>query len=178
MGKIMGEQCIEFLLSRRSIRVFEDKEVPEELVLKAIDVARYAPSAKNLQPWEFIIVKNRDTLNRLAEIHVGAQPLKRAKMAIIVLGDKEISPISYHVDASLAAMYLWLALHCLGLGAVWIQTLRNIEEIQKIVNAPPNKVPIAILAIGWPAEKPIPKERKRLEDIVHIDVYGSKLKKT
>ncbi|NPA97376.1 MAG: nitroreductase family protein [Crenarchaeota archaeon] len=162
------KQCIDFLLSRRSIRVFEDRDVPTDLLLKAIDVARYAPSARNSQPWRFYIVKRRDILDKLSAIHGGATPLRRAKAAIIVTSVPSESPASHQVDAALAAMYLWLALHCLGLGAVWIQTLRNVEEVRSIAGIPSSEVPIAILAVGWPAEKPSPKPRKPLESVVKI----------
>jgi len=160
--------CLEFLLSRRSIRVFEDRDVPMDLVMKAIDVARYAPSARNSQPWRFYVVKRRDVIDKLSEIHVGATPLKRAKLAIVVTSVPSESPTSHQVDAALAAMYLWLALHCLGLGAVWIQTLKNVDDVRKIVGIPDSEIPIAILAVGWPAEKPSPKPRKPLEQIVKV----------
>ncbi len=167
--------CKEFLVSRRSIRSFEDRNVPLELVLEAIDVARYAPSARNTQPWRVIIVRSRELLDKLSGIHSGASPLKKAKLALVVLANKNESPTSHVVDASLFAMYLWLALHCKGLGAVWIQTLRNIEAIRSILDVPEEYVPAGILAVGWPAEKPSPKPRKSVEEIVFLDKYGVRL---
>jgi len=167
--------CIEALLSRRSIRVYQDKDIPIQHVLKALDIARYAPSSRNSQPWRFIVVNDQNLLNQLSEIHPHANPLKRAKIAIVVLAVPEESPTSYMVDASLSTLYIWLALHCTGLGAVWIQTLRNIDEIRRILNIPENIIPVAILAVGYPAEKPEAKARKKLEDIVYINKYGEKL---
>ncbi len=167
--------CSEFLISRRSVRVFEERDVPIEMVLKAIDIARYAPSAKNSQPWAFIIVRERDKIEKLANIHAGATPLQRAPLAIVVLADMRASPVSYLIDGAIAATYLWLALHCLGLGAVWIQTLRNIEEIRKLLDIPENWVPVAILAVGYPAERPSPKPRKSLDEIVFVNAFGRKL---
>ncbi len=169
---MIAVDCREFLISRRSIRKFEPKEVPLELVLKAIEIARYAPSAKNVQPWYFVIVRDREKMARLAKIHPGAKPLENASLAIVVLADSYASPVSYLVDGAIAATYLWLALHCLGLGAVWIQTLRNIEEVRNVVNAPQNLVPVAILAVGYPAEKPEPKPRKSVEEITFFEEYG------
>ena len=61
----MSEKFIDFLLTRRSIRRFEDKEVPLDLLVKAVDVARFAPSAHNNQPWEFIIVTDKNRLEAL-----------------------------------------------------------------------------------------------------------------
>ncbi len=164
--------CREFLLSRRSIRYFEDREVPLELVLEAIDIARYAPSAKNTQPWRTIIIRRRDLLDKLAKLHAGARPLERAPLAIVVLAVPGESPTSYLVDASLFAMYLWLALHCLGLGAVWVQALRNTRDIREILKIPEDYVPIGILAVGWPAERPEAKPRRNIEEIVFLDEFG------
>jgi len=166
---------LEPLLSRRSIRRFEDREVPDELLLKAVDVARQAPSARNSQPWHFVIIKDREKLEELSKIHVGAAPLRNAKAAIVVLADIEASPHSYVADAAIAATYLWLALHCLGLGAVWIQTLRNIEEVRAVVKAPGRYVPVAIFAVGYPAERPSAKPRKPLKEVLSLEEFGRRL---
>lgn len=66
----------------------------------------------------------------------------------------------------------------MGLGTVWINSLRNIEEVRKIIKAPSSKVPVAIIAIGYPAEKPKIKPRKPLNQLVHIGTYGNKLSQT
>lgn len=171
----MSNACIEALLKRRSIRVFKDAEVPLETVLKAIEVARYAPSAGNRQPWRFVIIRESKRIEDLAKILRHSRPLVNAKVAVLVLANKEESPTSYMVDASLAAMYFWLALHCMGLGAVWIQTLRNVNELLEFVNAPQEYVPIALFAIGWPAEQPEPRERRQLSEITYLEKYGGSI---
>ncbi|MCD6114019.1 MAG: nitroreductase family protein [Thermoprotei archaeon] len=168
---------LKFLLTRRSIRKFKKKPVDLNLVLKILDVARYAPSAKNSQPWEFIVVTDEAVRERLSRIHMWASPIRKAPIAIVVVCDKDASPTSYHVDCANATMYIMLAAHALGLGTVWIQTLRNIDEIKEILKIPEGKIPIAILALGWPDEKPEPKPRKRLEEIVYMNTYGNKLLK-
>ena len=172
----MSDACIEALLKRRSVRVFKDAEVPLDMILKAIEVARYAPSAGNKQPWRFVIIREGEKLKDLAKILRYSRPLMNAKVAVMVLANKDESPTSYMVDASLAAMYFWLALHCIGLGAVWIQTLRNVNELLEFVNAPQNYVPVALFAIGWPAEQPEPKERKPLSEITYLERYGESVK--
>lgn len=168
----MSENYLEFLRTRRSIRIFKPEPVSDELIMKILDVARFAPSAKNNQPWEFIVVKRKDILDQLSRIHRWAKPIARAPLAIVVICDKKLSPISYHVDCANAAIYIMLAAHALGLGTVWIQSLRNIEEIQKILSIPSNKVPIAIIPVGWPAEKPEPRPRKPLNKLVHENTYS------
>ena len=168
MSSPKDEMCIDVLLSRRSIRLFKEEDVPLDIVLKAIDVARYAPSAKNSQPWRFYVFKRRDVIERLSEIHSHALPLKKSKIAVVVTAIPSLSPTSYLIDAALAALYLWLALTCFGLGAVWIQALRNVDDIRSIVGIPEEEIPVAILAIGWPAESPPPRPRKKLEEVVKI----------
>ncbi len=167
--------CIEALKTRRSIREFTEEEPSLNTILKALDIARYAPSAKNTQPWRFIIVRDKNLIDKLSRIHSGATPLKNAKTAVVVLANKNESPTSYLIDASLAAVYFWLALHCIGLGAVWIQTLRNINEINKILDIPEEYIPVAIFAIGYPREKPGPKPRRPLKELVFINKYGNRL---
>ncbi len=163
---------LEFLKTRRSIRKFKPKQVPEDLILKILDIARYAPSAHNSQPWRFIVVKDPKIKEELANIHGGAKPLHNAPQAIVVVSDKNASPSSYLIDGANATIYIQLAAHALGLGTVWIQTMRNIKDIQRILDLPENLVPVAILAIGYPDEQPKIRERLPLEKLVYYDKYS------
>lgn len=163
--------CADFLLSRRSVRKFSDEPVPDELIRRAIDIARFAPSAHNAQPWSFLVVKDREKLEKLAKIHRWSKPIANSKVAIIVFSDEKVSPKSHLVDGAIVATYLWLALHCLGLSTVWIYTLEQAEEIRRIVNAPPHLFPVAIFPVGFPAESPPPRPRRSLEELVHVDSY-------
>jgi len=169
-----SEDIIEFLLTRRSIRQFKPDPVPDDLVLKIVDIARFAPSAGNRQPWTFVVVKDRELKDKLASIHSGSSPLLRAPMGIVVACDKNLSPVSYQVDCANATMYVMFAAHALGLGTVWLQTLRNVEDIQKLLDLPENYVPIAIVALGYPAEKPQPRPRRPLEEIAYLNKFGTK----
>lgn len=146
-----------------------------DLVLKALDAARFAPSARNSQPWRFIVIDDPLIIRRLSSIHPGARPLESAPLAIAVICHVDESPTSYIADCANATTYLLLALHALGLGAVWIQALRNTEELREVLKAPSNSVPLAILAVGYPDESPEPKPRKPLEEIVYLNEYGRKL---
>lgn len=172
----MSDALLELLKSRRSIRRFKPTPVPLELVLKAIDAARYAPSAKNSQPWRFIIVEDPAIRRRLGEIHAYARPLLNAPLAVIVACVSEESPTSYLLDCANATIYFMLAAHALGLGTVWVQTLRNIGELREILGLPANVTPVSMLAVGYPDESPAPRPRKPLEEIVFLNKYGEPLK--
>ncbi|MEM3913182.1 MAG: nitroreductase family protein [Desulfurococcaceae archaeon] len=169
----MENVLLEFLRSRRSVRKFKQTQPPREIILKALDVARYAPSAKNSQPWRFILVDDPDLKSKLANIHVWARPLHSAPLAIVVVCQIDESPTSYMLDCANATLYLLLALHALGLGAVWIQALRNIEEIKQILSIPNNAIPVAIIAVGYPDEVPQPRPRRSLNEIVYVNRYGN-----
>ena len=166
------DNLLEFLKSRRSIRRFKPDPVPRDLILKVLDIARYAPSAHNSQPWRFIVVEDPSIKEELANIHGGAKPLRSAPQAIVVVSDKNASPDSYLIDGANAAIYIQLAAHALGLGTVWIQTMRNIRDIRRILDLPENLVPVAILAIGYPDEQPRLRERMPLEKLVYYNKYS------
>ncbi len=165
------EDLIEFLKTRRSVRVFKPDPVPDDTIKKLIEVARYAPSAHNSQPWKFIIVRDPEKLEALASLHSGAEPIRRVRQAVVVLADKRESPTSYLVDAANAAIYFQLAAHAMGLGTVWVQALGHVEEVRKIVGAPDHVVPVGIFPIGYPAESPRPRPRKPVDEITCIDTY-------
>ncbi|MDK6028986.1 nitroreductase family protein [Ignisphaera sp. 4213-co] len=172
---VNSETLIKFLLSRRSVRRFKQESIPIDLVKKILDVARYAPSAWNKQPWIFIVVTDSVVKNKLAKIHKWAYPLEEAPICIVVACNKNESPDSFHIDCANAAMYIILAAHAHGLGTVWIHTLRNVEDIQRILNLPSSYIPIAMIAMGYPAEIPYPRPRKELRDIAYLNSFGNPL---
>ncbi|MCS7105268.1 MAG: nitroreductase family protein [Thermofilaceae archaeon] len=171
-----SRECINALLTRRSIRKFKPEDVPFDLILKALDIARRAPSARNWQPWDFVVVREKEQREKLSKIHPWAKYAAEAPVAIVVLADSQRAPDSYMIDGSLAAMYLWLALHCLGLGAVWLHTVPAADTVRQIINAPSHLYPIALFAVGYPDEQPPARPRKDLKEIVHLETYGNKLK--
>lgn len=164
----------DLLINRRSIRNFQDKEVPFETLLKIVDIARHTPSGKNLQPWEFIIITDKSILNKLGEVRKpSSSPLLKAKAAIAVVTDPNSG--THLLDGACATLYLWLAATALGLGAVWINPAER-KEMYEILKIPEGKHLLSILAIGWPAEEPKKKKLKELNEITHLNYYGNKLK--
>lgn len=169
------EECLELLLTRRSIRRFRREDVDDEVIFKMLDAARFAPSARNSQPWEFIVIRDRKVKEELGRVHRYASPLLNAPLGIAVICNPKLSPTSYLVDCANATIYAMLAAHALGLGTVWIQTLRDIEKIQGILGVPEDLVPVAILAVGWPDEKPEARPRKKLSEVTYLNSYGKRL---
>jgi nitroreductase len=168
---------LEAIKGRRSIRAFKNQDVPAEIVEKLIDAARWAPSAGNIQPWEFIIVRKPEIKRRLAEAALGQSFIEEAPVVIVVCADENCSSQGYGVrgktlyciqDTAAAIQNIHLAAYSLGLGTCWVGAFRE-EGARKILGIPQGVKPVAIVPVGYPAEAPPPPNRKPLNKIVH---YG------
>lgn len=154
---------LEAIISRRSIRKFEEKPVPQEMVEKLLKAAMYAPSAKNYRPWHFLVINERTKLDELSDLHPSAKMLKTATLAILVCGDRNLDPMDGYlaINASAATQNILLAAHEMGLGSVWIGVFpreERIEEMVRYFNFPENILPVNLIAIGWPGEeRPVPE---------------------
>jgi nitroreductase len=169
----------EAIKGRRSIRAYKAVDVPEETVEKLIDAARWAPSAGNLQPWEFIVVRNPETKRRLAEAALGQSFIEEAPVVIVVCADEERSASGYGVrgrtlyciqDTAAAIQNIHLAAYALGLGTCWVGAFRE-NEAKKILDIPDGVRPVAIIPVGFPAESPQPRSRRPLKQIIHYEKF-------
>jgi nitroreductase len=152
---------LSLIQKRRSIRTFLKKEVAKPDIDKLIEAALRAPSSRSLNPWEFIVVKNPDTLAELSRCKPhGASFLKDAPLGIVVIADPEKCDV-WIEDTSIASTYIQLQAGSMGLGSCWIQirkrdfsTSQSAEErVKTILHIPENRVVESIIALGWPGEK-------------------------
>jgi nitroreductase len=166
---------MEEIFKRRSIRKYKDMEVEEEKIEKLLKAAAAAPSAGNEQPWHFVVIRDRDKLNHLAEVHPYAKMLKDAPLAVAVCGDlnKQRHEGFWVQDCAAATQNILLEAVALDLGAVWIGAYPN-EKREKVVSktlgVPENIKTVSLISIGYPAEEK--GETDRLSDeIVHYDKW-------
>lgn len=148
-------ELFDAVMTRRSIRNFQDKPVSEDLIDKILEAAMLAPSAGNQQPWHFIIVKDRELLEQVVTFHPYAKMLGKAPVAIVVCGDPDGKkwPAFWPQDCSAATQNLLLAARGLGLGSVWTGIYPIEERVQgarKLFQIPQSIIPFAIVPIGWP----------------------------
>ena len=144
---------------RRSIRKFTPKEVDESQIRDILSAAMVAPSANNLHPLDFIIVKDRKTLKKLSVCGPSQEFVKDAPMAIVVVADPVKSKRFWLIDATLAAAHIYLEVANQGLAACWANiyqgTLKDGRDresyVREVLNIPINKNPVCILPIGYPA---------------------------
>lgn len=166
---------MEALRTRRSIRKFEDRPVPVEMVREILDAAMMAPSAGNAQPWQFVVVNDRATLDDMADLHPYIKMVKQATLGIIVCGDlsKEKFPGYWVQDCSAAMQNMLLAIHGFGLGAVWtgIYPMEDrVAAFRKMFNMPEQVIPLGFAPIGWPAQNP-KSESRFLEERIHYNTF-------
>ncbi len=164
-----AKEVLDFICARRSVRRFQRKPVPEEILEVLMKAAMAAPSGNNAQPWEFIIVRNPQLREELARVHSWVYMAADAPVAIVVGGDK--SSIWWRDDCAAATENLLLAAANLGLGAVWCGIKESdAPTVRKILGIPPNLEVMAIIPLGYPAEKLAPNTKYR-KSKVHWERY-------
>ena len=175
-------EVFEAIKGRRSVRAFLQKPVPDSLVKKVLESAIYAPSAGNIQPWEFIIVREQRTKERLAEAALGQYFIAEAPVVIVVCANQKLSGRGYGLrgstlyciqDTAAATQNILLSVHALGLGACWVGAFRE-DAVKVVLNIPEGVRPVAIIPVGWPAEKPRMPRKRPLSSVVHYETYGSR----
>ena len=165
---------IECILTRRSIRKYTDRPVPDEMVKLLLQAAMAAPSSANEQPWQFVVIRDRQMLNLVSTVHTFSYMLSQAALAILVCEDPtfEVNNGRGQLDCSAATMNILLSAHTLGLGAVWVGIYpveERINKIRDLLSIPSHVIPISLISLGYPDEK-LSREDRFKQERVH---YGS-----
>lgn len=153
---------MEEIYKRRSIRKYTDKEISDEDMKKILKAGMNAPSAHNLKPYDLIVVKNKETLRKLAEVGQYSKMLNEANAAIIICSTANDNETPYwEADCGAVTENILLEATSLGIGTCWIGGYLNIEKTAKekeILEIPDNYQLFCIIAMGYPAEE------KRIND--------------
>lgn len=163
---------IENLLTRRSVRSYTDQDVEPEKIEAILEAGMAAPSGKNGQPWDFIVLTRREILDEMAERLPYAKMLREARVAIAVCADRTKSPYWY-VDCSAAAENILLAAHALGLGAVWTATYPyrdRMDVVKELCGLPGSYDSLCVIPVGYPVREARPKDNFDAGKI-HHEVY-------
>jgi len=163
------------ILNRRSIRKYTSRAVEESKIEQLLKAAMAAPSAGNEQPWEFIVLRDRTTLNAIPKIHPYSLMLYEASVAILVCGDlsREKYKGYWVQDCAAATENMLIAVNDKGLGAVWLGIYpveERITGLRRLLSIPENRIPFSLVALGYPAEKKEPADRFDPERI-HYDCW-------
>lgn len=151
-------EVIKAIITRRSIRKYQEKPVSDQLVHEMLKVAMSAPSAHNQQPWQFVVIREQAKLQEIPKFHPYSSMLASADLAILVCGDmKALKSERFWVqDCAAATENILLAAHSLGLGAVWLGVYPKEElmlPLTKLLELPAHIVPFSLISVGYPKEE-------------------------
>ncbi|MBR1712245.1 MAG: nitroreductase family protein [Alloprevotella sp.] len=158
---------IESIMTRTSVRQYQNRTLSADTIEILLRAGMAAPTARNCQPWHFVLITGKDVLEAL-----GGRS-KDAPLAIAVCGDMtkalEGEAREYWVlDCSAATENILLAAHALGLGAVWqgvYPIQQRVEQVSQLLKLPETLVPLNVIAIGYPGEAPAPKDKWKPENV-------------
>mgnify|MGYP000611816527 CR=1 FL=1 len=159
---------------RHSIRAFQPKKVEDEKIKKILELTNLSPSAGNLQAYEIFLVRDEGKKKALADAALGQEFIAEAPIVLVFCANPSRSASRYGSrgrdlysiqDATIACSFAMLAATSLGLGSCWVGAFDE-EEVKRVLGIKDLK-PIAILPIGYPAEKPYVTGRRSLKDLVH-----------
>jgi nitroreductase len=166
------------IMARRSIRKYSSREIPKEKLTKLLEAMRLAPSAKNLQPWKFIIINDGETKKKLipacrGQAFIAEAPIIIAGCALLneAWGGMGGYMSSYPIDVAIALDHLTLAATEEGLGTCWIGAFDE-GEVKKILEVPDGVKVVALTPLGYPESEPNPRPRKKLTEIICYNKYS------
>jgi len=165
---------LEAIKTRRSIRKYDsEKEVEKEKIIKCLEAARWAPSARNTKPWEIIIINDKEKREWLAKIHPYGLFMSESPVVVVFLGDPEKHAKYYFPDTSVAIQNFLLAAHALGLGTCWMGAYEVDfeEEVKERLGIPSNLKTIGFVSMGYSNQEPN-RGRKELEEMISLEKYG------
>jgi nitroreductase len=168
---------LETILERRSIRAYTADEVPKEAIENLLLAGSSAPSARNSQPWEFLVMRDPEKKKAASGLGTYWGMLKSAPLGILVManirGYQGTKPEFFMQDCSAATENILLAAHAQGLGAVWLGLYPKenlMQGIRDIYGIPADIIPFSLISIGYPAEMKKPHDRYDAKK-VHYDMY-------
>lgn len=163
------------ICGRRSIRKFSSQEVGEETLNLVLEAARLSPSAANKQSWKFIVIREKETISKIAQAAGGQRFVEQAPVIIVSCGtDPEgvmmCGQNRYTVDVSIATAYLILEAYEQGLGTCWLGRFDE-QKVKDLLGIPNEVRIVAVTVMGYPSESPTQTPRKNIEEIVSYERY-------
>lgn len=171
--KVMENAAYENIMTRWSVRSYTDQAVADSVVEKLLRAGMAAPTAMNKQPWEFIVVNDTVTKNKILESSPNIRPLAGAPLAIVVCGNMDLAiegeGQSYWIqDCSAVTENILLAANALGLGGVWCGIYpisERVKLLKEVLQIPENVIPLNVICLGYPEGKPVIKDKWNPERI-------------
>jgi nitroreductase len=161
---------IKAIKSRASVREYSSKPVEKQTLEKLVDAARLAPSARSVEPCDFIVIKDRARLGKISEIAINGAFIKNAQAAIVVVA----KDTKYYIEDGCAATEnILISASDLGLGACWIAGDKKpyADTIIDMLNCPKQTRLVSIISLGYPKDRPVQRQARPLDDVIHWESF-------
>jgi nitroreductase len=159
--------------TRRTTRAFLLRDVPEQTIRKVLEAGRLSPSARNMQPWHFIVIQDKNVLKQLGPLCSSGRFIEQASCAVAVVTD----PTNrwHEIDGARAVQSMELAGWNEGVGTCWIGSLER-DRIKELLGIPQSLHLLTILPFGYPVEPNAPrrKTKKRRDEVCHWERFGQR----
>ena len=163
-------ETFDSISKRASVREYQSKPIVKTLLEKLVDAGRRAPTARAIEPWEFVVVTDKEILRKLGEIATSGSFVKDAVSCIVIF----CKDTKYYLeDGSAATENILLAAQDLGLGACWVAGEKKpyIREISELLGAPSGLKLVSLIALGWPKKQIKQVKTRNLKDVIHWEKF-------
>jgi nitroreductase len=160
---VNDQQLMETITQRRSVRKYKNQPFPMEELIKLVEAARWAPSAGNSQPWEFLLINDEDMVSGLKAVSPGW--LKPAPALIVICINKNRETDWSQMDVGAAMQNILLCAHSRGVGCCPIGSF-SVETVKELLDIPPDLKPVLFMTVGYPDEKPTVSERLSVDKLI------------
>ncbi len=172
----MTKDVFEAIKERRSIRAFKPDALPQATVTRLVEAACYAPSAGNIQPWQFYIVTNQSKREGLMKAAMDQGFVAQAPVVIVVCAQPDLAAAKYGSrgsslysiqDTAAAVQNILLGAYALGLGTCWVGAFDE-KEVAQVLGLPDAHRAVALIPVGYPAREGLSRPKRSVEEIVHL----------
>jgi nitroreductase len=161
---------IDVVLSRKSVRHYEQREIPHDVLEKILEAGRQAPSAANRQPWHFIVLTDSEIKKELSN-GIFNRFIKDASVAIVGCAHKDLIAGKWSIVSTVIALQnMVIAAWAMGVGSCWVGDF-NEEKVRKLLNIPESWDIVALVSFGYPAGNPQQRKKKAIEEIVSFNKF-------
>ena len=166
----------DIIKNRRSIRKFREEKIPKDILLKILEAGIWAPSGSNIQPWEFILITNKDTIEKTKLISPGLFGNPPALIILCINKERskkagKLGETMALMDVSMAAQNMVLMAYFLGIGSCPVASF-NKTALKEVLTIPEEVEPVLIISLGYPEFWPKLPRRRPLREVVHVEEYG------
>lgn len=163
-------ETFDSIAKRASVREYQSKPIPKKILEKLVDAGRRAPTARAVEPWEFVVITDKEVLQRLGEIATSGSFVKDAAGCIVIF----CKDTKYYLEDGCAATEnILIAASDLDLGACWVAGDKKpyAGDVSKLLGIPLDLKLVSLISLGWPKVKTEQVKNRKLEDVIHWEKF-------